>query len=312
MSVGRRVILTALALLAASLVALTAWAWTPDLPQRALEAKYLEQPGDMMDVGGMRLHVRDRGRKDAASVIMIHGTASHLQSFDDWAAGLEDRFRVVRLDLPGHGLSGPDPAGDYSDERSIELLVALQDRLGITRASMIGSSLGGRIAWRFAAAHPGRTEKLVLLAPDGFASPGFQYGKAPDVPASLSLMKYFLPKRLLRPQLAAAYADGSKMSGAILQRYRDLMRAPGNREALLQRMRQTVLTPPEPYLKKITAPTLLVWGGKDRLIPLSNAQDYLRVLPDAELVTFPDLGHVPQEEAPARSLVPVRAFLERP
>jgi pimeloyl-ACP methyl ester carboxylesterase len=132
------------------------------------------------------------------------------------------------------------------------------------------------------------------------------------VPASLSLMKYFLPKRLLRPQLAAAYADGSKMSGAILQRYHDLMRAPGNREALLQRMRQTVLTPPEPYLKKITAPTLLVWGGKDRLIPLSNAQDYLRVLPDAELVTFPDLGHVPQEEAPARSLVPVRAFLERP
>jgi pimeloyl-ACP methyl ester carboxylesterase len=182
MSVGRRVILTALALLAASLVALTAWAWTPDLPQRALEAKYLEQPGDMLDVGGMRLHVRDRGRKGAAAVIMIHGTASHLQSFDDWAVGLEDRFRVVRLDLPGHGLSGPDPAGDYSDERSIELLVALQDRLGITRASMIGSSLGGRIAWRFAAAHPGRTEKLVLLAPDGFASPGFQYGKAPDVP----------------------------------------------------------------------------------------------------------------------------------
>ena len=308
----RRVLLTIVTLVTVAIAAVTLWAWTPDLPRRALEAKYLKQPGDMMDVGGMRLHVRDTGPRAAPAVIMIHGTASHLQSFDDWATGLEDSFRVVRLDLPGHGLSEPDPAGDYSDERSIALLVALQDRLGIARASMIGSSLGGRIAWRFAADHPGRTAKLVLLAPDGFASPGFHYGKAPDVPLFVGLMKYFLPKRLLRPQLAAAYADGSKMSGAILQRYHDLMRAPGNREALLQRMRQTVLDPPEPYLKKITAPTMLVWGGKDRLIPLSNAQDYLRVMPDAELVTFPDLGHVPQEEAPARSLVPVRAFLERP
>lgn len=301
-----------LALLTAG-IGMSAWLmWTPDLPRSTLEAKYLEQPGDMMDVGGMRLHVRDRGPRDAPAVIMIHGTASHLQSWDDWAAGLADSFRVVRLDLPGHGLSSPDPTGDYSDERSIALLAGLMDQLGLAKASIIGSSLGGRIAWKFAAAHPDRTAKLVLVSPDGFASPGFEYGKAPEVPASLGLMKHFLPLRLLRPQLAAAYADGSKMSGATLQRYHDLMRAPGNREALLERMRQTVLEPPEPYLEKITAHTLLVWGEKDRMIPVSNAQDYLRVMPNAELVTFPDLGHVPQEEAPARSLAPVRAFLERP
>ena len=305
-------VLAILALLAAGVVALIAWAWTPDLPRSTLETTYLERTEDLVDAGGMRLHVRDRGPKDAAAIVMIHGTASHLQSWDDWAAGLEDRFRVVRLDLPGHGLSGPDPTGDYSDERSVELLVALMDRFGIDRASMIGSSLGGRIAWKFAAAHPERTAKLVLVSPDGFASPGFNYGKAPDVPASLSLMKHFLPKRLLRPQLAAAYADGSKMSEAMLQRYHDLMRAPGNREALLERLRQTVLEPPEPYLQKITAPTLLIWGEEDQMIPVGNAQDYLRVMANAELVSFPGVGHVPQEEAPEKSLQPVRAFLERP
>jgi pimeloyl-ACP methyl ester carboxylesterase len=310
--VGRRVLLTIVTLVAVTIAAVTLWAWTPDLPRSALEAKYLEQPGDMIEVGGMRLHVRDRGPRDAPAVIMIHGTASHLQSWDDWAAGLEDRFRVVLLDLPGHGLSVPDPTGDYSDERTVALLVELMDRLGIERTNLIGSSLGGRIAWKFAAAFPDRTAKLVLVSPDGFASPGFEYGKAPDVPASLSLMKHFLPKRLLRPQLAAAYADGGKMSGATLQRYHDLMRAPGNREALLERMRQTVLVPPEPYLEKITAPTLLVWGEQDRMIPVSNGQDYLRVMPDAQLVSFPDLGHVPQEEAPEMSLQAVRAFLERP
>ena len=309
---GRRVLLTIVTLAAVTIAAVTLWAWTPDLPRSALEAKYLEQPGDMMDVGGMRLHVRDRGPRDAAAVVMIHGTASHLQSWDDWASGLADRFRVVRLDLPGHGLSEPDPTGDYSDERSVALLVELMDQLGLEKANIVGSSLGGRIAWKFAAAHPERTAKLVLVSPDGFASPGFEYGKAPEVPASLSLMKHFLPMRLLRPQLSAAYADGSKMSGATLHRYHDLMRGPGNREALLERMRQTVLAPPEPYLKMITAPTLLVWGEKDRMIPVSNAQDYLRVMPDAELVSFPGLGHVPQEEAPETSLQPVRAFLERP
>lgn len=309
---GRRMVITIVALFAAGLAALIFWAWTPDLPRGALEAKYLEQPGDLMDVAGMRLHVRDRGPRAAPAVIMIHGTASHLQSWDDWAAGLQDNFRVVRIDLPGHGLSEPDPTGNYSDERSVKLLLALMDRLGIEEASLIGSSLGGRIAWRFAAARPERTAKLVLVSPDGFASPGFEYGKAPEVPASLNLMKHFLPQRLLRPQLAAAYADGSRMRGAILQRYHDLMRAPGNREALLDRLRQTVLEPPEPYLETITAPTLLVWGEQDRMIPVGNAQDYLRVMPNAELVSFPDVGHVPQEEAPERSLAPVRAFLGRP
>ncbi len=308
----RRMLITILALISVTLGAAVLWAWTPDLPRSALEAKYLEQPGDLMNVDGMRLHVRDRGSRDASAVVMIHGTASHLQSWDDWAAGLQDRFRVVRLDLPGHGLSEPDPTGNYSDERSVALLAALMDRLGIERASIIGSSLGGRIAWKFAAAHPDRTAKLVLVSPDGFASPGFEYGKAPEVPASLGLMKHFMPKRRLRPQLAAAYADGSRMGGAILQRYHHLMRAPGNREALLERMRQTVLEPPAPFLEKITAATLLVWGEQDRMIPVSNAQDYLRVMPNAELVTFADVGHVPQEEAPEMSLKPVRAFLERP
>ncbi len=298
--------------LVAAGIGISAWLmWTPDLPRSELEAKYLEQPGDLMEVDDVRLHVRDRGPRDAPAVILIHGTASHLQSWDDWAAGLAGSFRVVRLDLPGHGLSEPDPTGDYSDERSVALLAALMDRLGIERASIIGSSLGGRIAWKFAAAHPERVAKLVLVSPDGFASPGFEYGKAPEVPASLSLMKYFLPAFLLRPQLAAAYADKSRMSEETLQRYRDLMRAPGNREALLERMRQTVLEPPEPYLEKITAPTLLVWGELDRMIPVSNAQDYLRVMPKAELARLESVGHVLQEEAPELSLQPVRAFLER-
>jgi pimeloyl-ACP methyl ester carboxylesterase len=217
--------------------------------------------------------------------------------------------RVVRFDLPGCGLSEPDRTGNYGDARSITLVKDLMDGLGIESATLVGNSMGGRIAWQFAAAFPARTRKLVLISPDGFASPGIQYGKPPRVPPLLHSMKYFLPRALLKMNLAAAYAEPARLSESVVDRYYELMLAPGNRGAMLDRMRQSVLEDPVPVLRQIHTPTLLLWGKKDRLIPIENATDYLAAIPDATLVSFPDLGHVPQEEAPAESLKPLEKFL---
>jgi pimeloyl-ACP methyl ester carboxylesterase len=173
-----------------------------------------------------------------------------------------------------------------------------------------GNSIGGRIAWTFAAAYPARVDKLLLVSPDGFASPGFEYGKAPEVHPVFNAMRWVLPKALMRMNLAPAYTDPSHITDDAVTRYHDLLLRPGNRQALLDRMRQIVLSDPLPRLKQIQAPTLLLWGAKDAMIPIANAQDYLRVMPNAKLVTLPDLGHVPQEEAPERSLPPVLAFLK--
>ena len=292
---------------------LAVWLWTPDRPRAELEALYLRAPSDMREVAGSRLHVRDDGPRDAPAVLMLHGFASSLHTWEPWAQALAGDYRVIRVDLPGAGLSPPDPAGDYTDARTIALLVALLDQAGVERASLIGNSLGGRIAWFFAAQHPDRTDLLVLISPDGFASPGFAYGEAPEVSPLLSLMRHVLPRALLRMNVAQSYGDPAALTDATVRRYHDLMRAPGARAALLERMRQTVLVPPEPLLRRIEAPVLLVWGARDALIPHGNAADYATNLRDARLVTFPALGHVPQEEAPAESLVPVRRFLaERP
>jgi pimeloyl-ACP methyl ester carboxylesterase len=304
-----------LAITAAVLVALlaaAAWLWTPDKPLRTLEAKYLRSPHDMIEVAGTRLHVRDDGPKLAPAVIMIHGFGSSLQTWEPWADALDTKFRVVRFDLPGSGLSSPDPRGDYTDARTISVLLALMDRLGIAKASLIGNSIGGRIAWTFAAEHPDRIDKLVLISPDGFASPGFEYGQAPKVPATLGLMRYILPKALLRASLKPAYGDPSALTDPTVARYYDLMRAPGVRQALLSRMKETVLVDPRPLLHKIKAPVLLLWGERDGMIPFSNAQAYLQNLPNARLAALPHLGHVPQEEAPKTSLGPVLAFLSEP
>lgn len=305
----KRVLLILAGVVILALIGVGAWAWTPDLKRMDLEARYLRSPGDLIELDGVRLHVRDDGPRDAPAVLMLHGMGSSLHTWEPWAEALDDRFRVIRIDLPGAGLSGADPTGDYSDERNLAVLSALQDRLKIARWSVVGNSIGGRIGWRYAAAHPDRVERLVLISPDGFASPGFEYGKPPEVPAVLGLMRVALPRPMLKSNIAVGYADPTALTEANVTRYHDLMRAPGGRAALLARMRQTVLVEPGPRLRAITAPVLLLWGQKDAMIPIANADDYLKSLPDARLVVLDDLGHLPMEEDPIGSLPPVRAFL---
>ncbi len=285
--------------------------WTPDKDRADLERTYVRSRNDLIDVAGVRLHVRDTGPRSAPVLVMLHGFGSSLHTWEPWADSLQRDFRVVRFDLPGSGLSDVDPTGDYRDARSMLVLGALLDTLHIARATLIGNSMGGRIAWSYAAAHPERVERLVLISPDGFASPGFEYGKPADVPFTMSLMRYVLPKPLLTMSLEPAYADPKSMTAELATRYYDLMLVPGARAAMLERMHETVLTDPVPLLRTIRAPTLLLWGREDQMIPFTNAADYLAALPNATLVPLPGLGHLPFEEAPARSLAPLRAFLER-
>lgn len=301
-------ILPFLLLAAFSLIGGGALLYTPDKSRPALEAQYAV-PLEFIQVAGLRMHVRDTGPKTAPAVILLHGLGSSLHTWEPWAWTLSVRYRVIRFDLPGFGLTGPDPTGDYSDTRAVAVLLALMDELSVRRASLIGNSMGGKLAWQFAALHPDRVDKLVLISPDGFASPGFEYDKQAEVPLVAKLLPYTLPTWMLRMNLAPAYADKARLTDETVTRYRDLMLAPGVRRALLDRTAQVRLEHPEPMLKRIQAPTLIVWGEKDGLIPFSNAQDYLRLLPNARLVSFPNLGHVPQEEDPAKSLPPVEAFL---
>jgi pimeloyl-ACP methyl ester carboxylesterase len=303
--VGLLAIAIALALVLAGI-----WLWTPDRDRAELEARYAKAPSDFVDVAGMRMHVRDNGRAGVPVVILLHGLGASLHTWEAWAQALSAEYRVVRVDLPGAGLTGSDPSGDYSDGRGVAVLRELMDTLGVAQATLAGHSLGGRLAWRFAAEHPERLAKLVLVAPDGFASPGFEYGKKAEIPTLVKLMRYVLPKPMLRMQLTPAYADPAALNDDLVTRYYELMLAPTVRAAMIARMEQTMLTDPIPILAGIETPTLLIWGEKDRMIPVSNAADYLRAMPDATLVKLPDAGHLPHEEAPADSLPALRVFLE--
>ena len=123
-------------------------------------------------------------------------------------------------------------------------------------------------------------------------------------------LPYVLPSFMLRASLAPAYADPKVMTDALFDRYRDMMLAPGVRQAIVDRMGQQRLLDPVPLLKTIVAPTLLMWGEKDAMIPFANAADYLAALPHARLVALPGVGHLPQEEAPDTVTI-LRAFLDQ-
>jgi pimeloyl-ACP methyl ester carboxylesterase len=284
--------------------------WTPDKSKAELEKIYGSPKNAYVSALGVNLHYQDTGpSKNAIPILFLHGFGASLQTWDTWAQALSEDYRVISVDLPGFGLTGEDPSGIYTDQRSVEVLEAFLKELKIPKVVLVGNSMGGKFAWQFTARYPNQVSKLVLISPDGYASPGIQYGKKPDVPAIADLYRYFFSKTFLVMNLKPAYADPNTLNGALVNRYYDLMLAPGVRGAILGRMQQTVLQDPVPSLASIQVPTLLIWGEKDAFIPISNSNDYLKVMPNAKRVSLPNIGHLPQEEQPSIGLAALKEFL---
>jgi len=300
-----------LALVSTTLIFFAAlYLWTPDKSKAELEKTYSSPKNAYVSVLGVNMHYQDTGpSKNVIPILFLHGFGSSLQTWDTWAQALSDDYRVISVDLPGFGLTGEDPSGIYTDQRSVEVLEAFLKELKIPKVVLVGNSMGGKFAWQFAARYPNQVAKLVLISPDGDASPGIEYGKKPDVPAIADLYRYFFSKTFLAMNLEPAYANSKTLNDALVNRYYDLMLAPGVRGAILARMQQTVLQDPVPSLASIQVPTLLIWGEKDAFIPISNSNDYLKVMPNAKRVSLPNIGHLPQEEQPSIGLAALKEFL---
>ena len=284
--------------------------WTPDKSKAELEKTYSSPKNAYVTALGVNLHYQDTGpSKNAIPILFLHGFGASLQTWDTWAQALSEDYRVISVDLPGFGLTGEDPSGIYTDQRSVEVLEAFLKELKIAKVVLVGNSMGGKFAWQFTARYPNQVSKLVLISPDGYASPGIEYGKKANVPAIADLYRYFFSKTFLAMNLEPAYADPNTLNDALVNRYYDLMLAPGVRGAILARMQQTVLQDPVPSLSSIQVPTLLIWGEKDAFIPISNSNDYLKVMPNAKRVSLSNIGHLPQEEQPSIGLQVLKEFL---
>ncbi len=290
--------------------------WAPDVPVDELKTRWARPPSRFVEVNGQQVHLRDEGpHDDPAPIVLLHGTSASLHTWQGWAEGLRDQRRVIRFDLPGFGLTGPNRQQDYSIERYVLFVRSVMDKLGVDRFVLAGNSLGGQIAWATAATFPDRVERLILVDAGGY--PPSSFTKPPQVPLAFRLARmpgwrllatYILPRGLVERSLRELYGDPAKVTPELVDLYSDMALREGNREALARRMEQSGQADLA-LLHKIKAPTLILWGGKDRLLPPELGQRFARDIPGARLVVFPGLGHMPQEEDPQRTLAEVRRFL---
>lgn len=287
--------------------------WEPDRPAAALEARWAQPPSTFIDVKGQRVHLRDEGpRADSSPIVLIHGTSASLHTWDGWAEQLRGRRRVIRFDLPGFGLTGPNVTGDYSDAAHARFVIDVADALGLSRFVAGGNSLGGEIAWRAALLAPQRVERLILVDAAGYAVVpesiplGFRLAYSP---ATSWLVETTLPRALVASSVRNVYGEPSRVTPGLVDRYFDLTLRAGNRRALVQRMAQFIPGEDAGRLRELKLPTLILWGGRDRLIPPDSARRFATDIAGSELVMFDTLGHVPHEEDPAATLAPVRRFL---
>lgn len=274
-----------------------------------LEAKYFTPADRYVEIAGARVRVREEGPESAPPVILIHGFTSSLETWDGWASDLSSDFRVIRYDLLGHGLTGPDPDKRYAPQERAEFLAALMDALGVERAAIAGNSLGGTIAWRFAATWPDRVTRLILVDPGIY-----QFNAVGDEPAEPpAAMRTFLtlaPQGGVTAATRMTYGDPSRLSDERAQQIGDLMRRAGNGEAYVEHIREFTMPDPTAMLNRITAPTLIMWGAKDAMIGIEQAARAATAIPDSRIEIYDDLGHVPQEEDPDATVAAARAFLE--
>ena len=279
----------------------------PDLPAADAVARFAGPRSRFVAVDGMQVRYRDEG--NGPVVILLHGSNSSLDTWGGWIERLADAFRVVALDLPGHGLTGPSPSNRYGPDDQAEFLEHFVSALGLRRFSLAGNSMGGEIAWHYALAHPERIERLVLVDAAGFPHPTPMVFRLYGIPVIGRLVTRVTPRFLVARSLREVYADDSKVTDALVYRYYGLLLREGNRNAT--RIRFAARRPDRAIarLGEISAPTLIEWGGKDVWIPVEHAHRFAEAIPGARLRIYPDLGHVPMEEDPDATAADARTFL---
>ena len=263
---------------------------------------------------GVRVHYTDEGRRDARTLILVHGFAASVHAWRPWVERLSADYRLIAIDLPGHGLTETPDGYRASLEGNAELVDKLATHLGVEHFVLAGNSMGGAVSIAYAMKHAERLDGLVLIDAAGW--PGERAGGPPPFVFALlnngitrAMMKLVDPRLLARDGLKAAYVDPALVNEALVDRYANLAMAEGHRDVLLtQDSRPDPPWTPQSF-NAIRTPTLVMTGEKDALIPADSARAIAAAIPDAYLVTYPEGGHVPMEQLPDETAQHLQAFI---
>jgi len=279
-----------------------------------LSQKYAPYLSQFIEIDGMNVHYRDEGNpRDSIPIVLIHGTGSSLHTFDDWVNSLKKDKRILRMDIPAFGLTGPFPDRNYSIKNYVAFIEHFLASKEIDNCILAGNSLGGEIAWQFTVKNPEKVNKLILIDASGYP---FKPESMPiaftiaRIPVINKLLTVITPRFMAKASIENVYADKTKVTESLVDRYFELTLRSGNRQALIDRMTTKFDTIKSSNIKNIQLPTLIIWGEQDKLIPIHNAYRFHDDLPNDTLVILKNSGHVPMEENPKESLEAVLQFLK--
>jgi len=287
---------------------------TPDTDPAAMRAKYGAPPSQFVDLGnGLKVHVRDEGPRDAPVIVLLHGSNDDLHTWDPWAAQLSKGYRVIRFDQIGHGLTGPEPHGDYSPKAFVDTVDQVTSKLGVQKFVLAGNSMGGANALHYALAHGDKLAALVLLdaggGPQLSKTPGNIGFKIARMPVVNKLMLTITPRFLIEKSLHQSVYNQAVVTPATVDRFWELLRYPGNRQATMTRFSGGWFTFDKAQLAALKMPVLIMWGAHDSLIAPATAAWFGQVIPGSQVIVYPNSGHLPQQEVAGRSAADLSGWL---
>lgn len=292
----------------------------PDIPYATLAAQYESAQSRYVELpGGLRVHYRDEGQSNGPPLLLVHGFSASLHTWEPWVERLGDEYRVISLDLPGHGLTSAPAGYRATIEAYRDVVHEFARTQGLTRFALAGSSMGGNVAWEYALAYPEQVDALILVDASGWEDTRAEATEEPAVfkllrnPTLGPIMVQLDSSRLVRQGLEASFANPALVDDVMVDRYTELGRAPGHREILLQitlgfRERNYATAQ---RLAALQVPVLIMTGDTDRLVPPAHAQQFQTAITGSQLITFEATGHIPQEEKPDESATAVREFLHQ-
>jgi pimeloyl-ACP methyl ester carboxylesterase len=310
-----------LAVLLLSMVFFLMLMFRTDIPEEEIEKKYQTPESHYIEVDGVNIHVRFLG--DGDPIVLLHGSFASLHTWDTWQQAMSPYFMTIAIDLPGHGLTGPDPKKRYSTKDYSQLVLRLMEKLNIEKFHLAGNSMGGGVALQIASTSPDKVLSLNLIDASGAPRPQqstLEAGKpssntnatawifkAMEIPIFSQLFLKCTPKFLFAMNLKQVYADESKITEKTIDRYYELMLRDGNRKATIDRL--TTQRDMSVDFDRLTMPTLILWGENDTWIPVSQGYLLEKAIKGSKMIVFPNTGHVPMEEIPTESVGAYLSFL---
>lgn len=288
----------------------------PDIPWKTLRAKYETPASRYLDLpNGLHVHYRDQGNPNGPVLVLVHGFSANADAWEPWVKRLSGAYRIVTLDLPGHGLTQAPAGFKVGPTTFVDTVQGVADHLKLGKFVIAGNSMGGGVAWQYALAHPERLDGLVLVDAAGWSRPKDSKGgplifKIMANPLGRALIKNMDARRLTRAGLEDAYLDKALVTDALVDRYVDLARAPGHRDILLGLQSSFREPATAERLAAIKVPTLVLHGRQDRLIPFENGEAFAKAIPGATLIAYDGVGHVPMEQIPDRSAADLDGWLK--